>query len=124
VEVTDEIGAVPAGFDAERWAESAFTLFPGGRMVTYVLRFAPEVAPYICERVWHPSQRLRELRGGGVELRFRCGESFEVASWVASWREWVEVVRPRALIREMLDLGWKLRCRYLSNAERRAEGNR
>lgn len=60
---------MPAGFDAERWAESAFNLLPGDRLVTYLLRFAPEVAPCIRERMWHLSHRLRELRGAGVE----CG---------------------------------------------------
>lgn len=115
VEVTDDVADVPAGFDAEKWAESSFTLFPGGRMTTYVLRFAPEVAPYIRERVWHPSQRLRELRGGGVELRFRCGESWEVTSWVASWREWVEVAQPECLAQELRSLGALYHSRYRPN---------
>lgn len=112
VEVTDQIGEPPPDFDADRWAESTFSLLPGDRPVTYVLRFAPEVAPYIRERVWHPTQRLHELRGGGVELRFRCGESFEVTSWVASWREWVEVRGPRTLRTELARLGRALASRY------------
>lgn len=112
VEVTDRVGEVPAAFDAERWAESAFGLFPGEKRTTYVLRFDPVVAPYIRERTWHPSQRLRELRGGGVELRFTCGESFEVTSWVASWREWVEVVGPRTLGAELGALGRTWQGRY------------
>jgi predicted DNA-binding transcriptional regulator YafY len=112
VEVTDETGEPPAGFDAEKWAESAFNLYPGEKPPRYVLRFDPVVAPYIRERTWHPSQRLRDLRGGGVELRFTCGESFEVTSWVASWREWVEVVSPEALCSELRELGDWLRGTY------------
>lgn len=112
VEVTDQAGEVPAGFDAEKWAESAFNLYPGEKPTTYVLRFDPVVAPYIRERTWHPSQRLRDLRGGGVELRFTCGESFEVTSWVASWREWVEVVTPGSLRRELWNLGRWLSASY------------
>jgi predicted DNA-binding transcriptional regulator YafY len=112
VEVTDEVGEVPAGFDAERWAESAFGLYPGDKPTTYVLQFDPAVAPYIRERTWHPSQRLRDLRRGGVELRFTCGESFEVTSWVASWREWVEVVKPGTMRRELRQLGGVLISRY------------
>jgi predicted DNA-binding transcriptional regulator YafY len=112
LEVTDAPGEVPEGFDAEAWASAAFDLVPGERLVTYVLRFDPAVAPYIRERVWHPTQRLRELRGGGVELRFRCGESHEVTSWVASWREWVEVRRPGRLRTELARLGSALTKRY------------
>lgn len=91
--VTGRTGTPPRGFDAEKWAASVFTLIPGGKPKTYVLRFAREVAPFIRERRWHPSQKLRDLPGGGVELRFRCGESHEVESWIASWRGWVEVVK-------------------------------
>ncbi len=112
VEVTEAVGEPPSGFDAEKWAESVFNLYPGEKPMTYVLRFDTVVAPYIRERTWHSSQRLRELRGGGVELRFTCGESFEVTNWVASWREWVEVVKPLTLRREMRLLGARLARRY------------
>lgn len=111
LEVTERRGEPPTNFDAKRWAESAFTLYPGERPVRYVLRFTPEVAPFIKERRWHPSQALRELRGGGVELSFTCGESYEVASWVASWRSHVKVVRPASLVAELRDLGkWLTGC--------------
>jgi predicted DNA-binding transcriptional regulator YafY len=106
VELTERTAKPPADFDAARYAESAFGIYPGAKPVTYVLRFAPEVATYIRERVWHPSQTLKDLRGGGVELRFRCGESYEVTSWVAGWREWVEVVKPVALRGELRSLGY------------------
>jgi predicted DNA-binding transcriptional regulator YafY len=120
VDVTDSRGKVPAGFDAEKWAEGAFNLFPGEKPTTYVLRFDPVIAPYIRERSWHPSQRLRELRGGGVELQFTCGESFEVTSWVASWREWVKVLKPPKLAREMWELGRWLVSAYPSSSARPA----
>ncbi len=99
LQVTDRTAAPPADFDAVRWSESAFGIVLGGRPTTYVLRFAPEVATYIKERVWHPSQQLRDLTDGGVELTFRCGASWEVESWVAGWRGWVEVRRPVAMKR-------------------------
>lgn len=105
MEVTQREGRVPAGFDPARWAESAFGIFPGEEPVKYVLRFAREVAPYIRERVWHPSQQLEERRGGGVELRFTCGESDEVASWVAGWRNGVRVISPRSLQMQLSALG-------------------
>lgn len=97
VEVTERTADPPPGFDAAAFAESAFGIYPGAKPVDYVLRFAPEVAAYIKERIWHASQVIADLPGGGVELRFRCGESYEVTSWVASWREWVEVRRPQRL---------------------------
>jgi hypothetical protein len=55
---------------------------------------------------------MRELRDGGVERRFTCGDSYEVTSWVASWREWVEVVRPASLKRELFRLCRLWTARY------------
>jgi len=77
-----------------------------------VLRFNRNAAPYIRERIWHPSQTLKERRGGGVELAFTCPESFEVAAWVASWREWVEARAPGGLRRELRSLGAWLNRAY------------
>jgi predicted DNA-binding transcriptional regulator YafY len=62
-----------------------------------VIRFAPEVADYIREKRWHDSQALRELRGGGVELRLRLSSLGEVERWVLSWAGRATVVRPSAL---------------------------
>ena len=36
-----------------------------------VVRFTEEQAPYIRERIWHPSQELEELEDGRVVLRLR-----------------------------------------------------
>src|SRR5262245_10885570 len=36
-----------------------------------VIRFNESVSDYIREKKWHPSQALRELKGGGVELRLK-----------------------------------------------------
>jgi hypothetical protein len=109
---TDRRGEPPPDLDPAKWAASAFTLHPGGRATRHVLRFAPDVAAYIRERTWHPSQTLRDLPDGGVELRFTCAESHEVTSWVAAWREWVEVRAPGKLKSELAELGRELVARY------------
>ncbi len=95
--VTERTAEPPADFDPAAWSETAFGIVPGERLKTYVLRFAPEVAAYIREREWHRGQTLQELPGGGVELTFRCAESWEVESWIAGWRGWVEVRRSAPL---------------------------
>lgn len=105
-------GEPPPAFDPTTLENAAFGVYSGGTPTTYVLRFAADVAPYIRERTWHPTQRLRELRSGGVELQFTCGESYEVSAWVASWREGVEVVKPASLRDELEQLGEWLSMRY------------
>jgi hypothetical protein len=34
--------------------------------MTVVLRFRAGQAPYVRDREWHPSQRFKDLKGGGL----------------------------------------------------------
>ncbi len=106
--VLDRRGEVPGDFDPEAVENAAFGVFHGGKVRTFKLRFTPELAPYIRERTWHPSQRLVDLDDSGVELTFRCSESHEISSWVASWLGGAEVLEPESLREEMAALGRKL----------------
>ena len=103
--VTDDSLETPADFDPEKLENAAFGVHHAGRPVTYRLRFAPWVAPYIRERVWHPSQVLNDGEGGEVELTFRCAKSYEVTAWVASWLDGVTVLAPKSLSKALGKLG-------------------
>ncbi|MFA6107412.1 MAG: transcriptional regulator, partial [Candidatus Latescibacterota bacterium] len=48
------------------------------------IRFVPEQAPYIRERLWHPTQRLEEQDDGGVIAVFEAASPYELRSWVLS----------------------------------------
>lgn len=122
--VLTQRGAPPVGFQPRRYVESLFGVHGGGELARYRLRFAAEVAPFIRERRWHPSQVLRRGRDGSVTLTFLCQESFEVSAWVASWRHHVTVLAPHALRAELRDLGRTLCARYappLSDGSREVE---
>jgi predicted DNA-binding transcriptional regulator YafY len=114
----------PVGFDPEALENATFGIDSGGSPTSYVLRFDPDVAPYIRERSWHPSQKLRELKDSGVELRFTCSESYEVSSWVASWRQGVKVIRPTSLRSELHDLGGWLSATYSARGRSAARRSR
>jgi proteasome accessory factor B len=112
LKLLDKRAKPPKDFDPAALENAAFGVYSGGAPTTYVFRFNADVAPYIRERTWHPTQRLREQRGGGVELQFTCGESYEVTSWVASWRDGVEVIKPASLRTELEELGGWLASTY------------
>jgi proteasome accessory factor B len=105
VKVTDTRAAVPADYDPATVAAATFGVFGGDEKRTFKLRFSPEIATYIRERVWHPSQKLRDLPGGGVELTFTCALSPDVVGWIATWRKDVVAVEPAEVRRELADVG-------------------
>jgi hypothetical protein len=49
------------------------------------LVFGKEVAVYVGERVWHPSQRLRQRRDGGLEMRLETSGRKELTRWILTW---------------------------------------
>jgi predicted DNA-binding transcriptional regulator YafY len=86
------------GFSLEKRLKDSFGVHAGAGRYDVVLRFAPEVADYIREKRWHDSQQLRELRGGGVELKLRLSSLGEVERWVLSWGGQAKVISPRELV--------------------------
>jgi proteasome accessory factor B len=116
LKVLDKTGEPPPDFDIEAWERKAFRLVANAPEVTYRLKFTPQIAVYIREREWHPGQELVELEDGGVELTFTCAGTYEVASWVASWRKGVEVLEPESLRQELCDLGEWLSDTYAESS--------
>ena len=62
-----------------------------------VVRFSKEQAPYVRERIWHPSQELEDLPDGRLVVRLRAGGLFELKSWVLSFGAAAEVLEPEEL---------------------------
>ena len=54
-------------------------------------------ARLVRERDWHPSQRIRELPGGKIELQMALGALEEIERWILSWGEHAKVLGPKIL---------------------------
>lgn len=96
-ELTERRYDLPEDFRVEEYVDPDLGVFLRKEEMDVVLRFTPEVAPYIRERRWHRSQRLRELEDGGVELRFRTNQVESVQQWVQSWGTGCQVLSPKDL---------------------------
>ncbi len=96
VELTRIRFDVPAEFDAERYLEGAWGILRGD-LVTVRVVFARRLAPYIRERLWHPSQKLRDLPDGRVEITLTGADTLEVRRWILGYGVQAEVVAPEGL---------------------------
>jgi hypothetical protein len=52
-----------------------------GDLVSVRVIFARALAPYIRERLWHPSRKLRDL-DGRVEMTLTVADTLEVRRWI------------------------------------------
>ena len=59
--------------------------------------FNEHVADYIREKRWHDSQKLVELKNGGVELRLKLSSLEEIERWVLGWGGNAVIIKPPKL---------------------------
>ena len=88
----------PRKFSLERRLRDSFGVHSGRGDYGIRIQFAEIVADYIREKKWHPSQRLRELKNGGVELSLRLSSLLEVQRWILGWGGNAVVIHPRELV--------------------------
>ncbi len=65
------------------------------------VRFSASQAPYIRQRIWHPSQEIEELEDEGIILHFRAGGLYEIKAWILSHGASAEVLKPASLRAEI-----------------------
>lgn len=87
-------GWAPPGFDVAHYLRTAFGITQGEKELDVHLRVSKKIATYVGERVWHPSQRLKKRKDGGLDLFIRTRGWKELVRWVLSWQPDMEVVTP------------------------------
>ena len=87
----------PEKFSVEKILRDSFGVHSSQGSYQVVIRFDAYAADYIREKRWHPSQELRELKDGGVELRLKLSSLMEIQRWVLSWGGDAKVLAPREL---------------------------
>jgi predicted DNA-binding transcriptional regulator YafY len=95
---TDFPYQIPLHFDFDAFVEDSLTVMRGPRM-TVELEFNKPTAAWAKDRVWHPSQQLKRLSKGRMQMTFSLADSREVVGWVLSFGSGVRVVQPDSLRR-------------------------
>ena len=76
------------------------------------LEFAPELASYVQERVWHPSQAVEARDDGSVAVTMHVCNDGALRSWILSFGPGVRVTAPAALVRRIAHDLEKARAGY------------
>ena len=104
VRLTDDTFETPREFNLDRYLEGSFGIFRG-EPVRVALRFSRQVARYVAERQWHPSQVVSLLLTGELEMTLRVPLSPELRRWILGYGKDVEVLEPKSL-REDIRREW------------------
>ena len=74
-----------------------------GKPESVEIAFAPAAAPYIREREWHASQRIRERSDGSILLSLKVCADWALQSWVLSFGPMARVEKPAAFAERILE---------------------
>jgi proteasome accessory factor B len=100
ITLTEERFEIPVSYSSiERYVDQ-FGLIEGLPQEVRVW-FSEDVAHLMLERQWHPSQRIKKLKNGSVEVTFHAGGIDEIAWWVLSWGKEAKVLSPPRLVKIM-----------------------
>jgi predicted DNA-binding transcriptional regulator YafY len=84
-------------FSLEKRLRNSFGVHSGQGQFDVTIRFSETAADYVREKRWHPSQQLKELKDGGLELRLKLSSLEEVKRWVLTWGGQAVVLAPPEL---------------------------
>ena len=76
------------------------------------LEFASEVAPYVQERTWHPSQMMTLKENGNLVVTISVCLDNSLHNWIRSFGSSVRVVSPQTLIDNITDDLERTRTHY------------
>ena len=71
--------------------------------LTTLPRIDSYAAVYIKERIWSKNQRIKKLRGGGVELTCLAADEAQAVEWVLSFGGAMELVEPVSLRKKIAE---------------------
>jgi proteasome accessory factor B len=91
----------PRGFSAAKELKGGFGVFAGSGKYPVKIRFDSFAARLVRERDWHPTQKIREHKAGGIELEMTLGALEEIERWILSWGDHAKVMGPKLLIRSV-----------------------
>lgn len=111
--ITDHPYQMPLGFDVEAYVQDALVVMMGKR-VTVELLVSKSAAPWVKDRLWHPSQALTPLAGGRLKLTLSVADTPELVGWILSFGGKVQVLKPAALAERVRDEARRILSRRLA----------
>lgn len=65
------------------------------------VRFDAFSAPFIRERKWNDSQKIKNNKDGSIDFSITVNSLIEVKGWILNWGEHAEVLGPKELVKDM-----------------------
>jgi len=101
IEKTGRTFAKNSHFSIRAELRNSFGVHSGKGEFKVALRFTEAVADYIREKKWHPSQKIRTLASGEIEMQMTLSSLVEVERWILQWGGNARVLQPADLAKNV-----------------------
>ena len=110
----------PVEFSIGKFLGESFGVFAKPTKIKQAIRIAFDAfaAPRVEERQWHPSQKIKQLRNGGIELSLTLGNLEEIERWILSWGTHARALAPAELKEQVRKTVTRLAETYKKSSEK------
>lgn len=95
--LTNEHFRLPPDFSVDEYLSKTFDQIVGETEKDVLIRFSSYQAPWIRERQWHPTQRIKQNPDGSLTIRFHVSGLDALKRWVMRYGREAEVLKPQEL---------------------------
>lgn len=99
-------------FSVSEMLASSFSAFETPKPSRVVIRLDPFAARLAAERVWHPSQRMKNLACGGAEMTLEVGLAPDLENWILGWGMHAKVLEPATLCERIASIARSMALQY------------
>ena len=97
VESTGKSFDRPDSFTLDNYLADSFGVYKGDESYDIRVRFTKTVAPFIKEKNWHPTQQVKTLKDGSLELSLQLSHLSDIQRWILGWGSQATVLAPKEL---------------------------
>ena len=84
--------------DANKYYKHSFGIIKGkGPAQKIIIKVSNAISPYIGERTWHPTQKIRKNDDGSILIEFKLNLTNELDQWILRFGADLEVLEPPEL---------------------------
>jgi len=100
IKMLDKSFSVPADFSLDKYLSGSWGI-KKGKKYKVKLKFNPQIAEFISEVTWHPSQKLKHGNNGSLYAEYEITGLDEIERWILGFGADVEVIEPEKLRKDI-----------------------
>ena len=99
--ILDEWFKIPKDLDLDQFVGNSLGVFIGNKPRNFKIKISPHAARWVIEDPWHPEQKIKQSKDGGIVLSVKAVHELEIIPRVLNLGAHAEILSP-ATARELM----------------------